>query len=56
MHEGGERGCCVLQFIKRLIKADFDGQASRRAVVLLSAHSGVTIFARSLGVTRYAPS
>jgi hypothetical protein len=41
MNEGGERGCCVLQFIKRLIKADFDGQASRRAVATGEDHPDI---------------
>ena len=38
MNEGGERGYCVLQFIKRLMKADFDGRASRRAVATGEDH------------------
>ena len=41
MNEGGERGYCVLQFIKRLMKADFDGQASRRAVATGEDHPDI---------------
>ena len=41
MNEGGERGYCVLQFIKRLMKADFDGRASRRAVATGEDHPDI---------------
>ena len=48
MNEGGERGYCVLQFIKRLIKADFDGRASRRAVATGEDHPDIAV---SLGTS-----